>query len=417
MDWGISNQKSSIKRGLLITMIIIIFFIISIFYLTPTVISVWNGEKIDNLFPFTTIKINEENGAISVDAPTNENHNSKGKSFQTQEIKGTVNLFGFIPIKEVTVNIVPKIELSPCGMASGIKMLTDGVMVVGMDDVETSNGKINPAKEAGICLKDIIISVNGNKLKNIEQLSGLIKQEGKKAIIFEIRRNEKNLRLIIRPVKSIDKGYKIGLWVRDSAAGIGTVTYIDHNREVFGGLGHAICDVDTDEIMSVGEGTLTRAIITQIKKGKKGEPGELRGYFDDDMPIGTLIDNNSSGVFGILDKSMNNDFTTKLPIALKNEITIGKATILANINSDIIEEFDIEIVKINSGSNDERNMIIKITDENLLNRTGGIVQGMSGSPILQNGKIIGAVTHVLVNDPTKGYGIFIENMLKNTFKS
>ncbi len=208
---------------------------------------------------------------------------------------------------------------------------------------------------------------------------------------------------------------RLGIFIRDSAAGIGTMTYFDPISNEFGGLGHGICDIDTNQIISIGSGNVTEVNITDVKKGFRGEPGELRGIFIDtkDSKIGNLIANNKTGIYGTADKSKFNEIPS-MPIAKSNEIVIGKAYILADVAEGGVQQYEVNIEKtFNYSTKETKNMLIRITDPKLLELTGGIVQGMSGSPIIQNGKIIGAVTHVLVNDPTRGYGIFIENMLKN----
>jgi stage IV sporulation protein B len=214
---------------------------------------------------------------------------------------------------------------------------------------------------------------------------------------------------------SDDKKYHIGLWVRDSTAGIGTLTFYDPKTSAFGALGHGITDIDTGLLMPVDSGEIIESSILGIKVGKSGVPGELKGVFIEDMRLGTIENNSEFGIYGKLSDNAANKITGKLyPIGLRSEIKEGPAVILSNIDGKSIAEFEIEIQKVSRQNiNGSKGMIIKVTDQKLLEATGGIVQGMSGSPIIQNGKIIGAVTHVLVNDPTKGYGIFIEGMLKN----
>lgn len=417
LDWVTNRKSSFLKRFLLILFVfLLIYAYISI--TLPSSLSVWAGDEI-SIDTFMPISVSVEESGMDTES-VETIATDKGITFKTLEndlathnVKAMVKLWGVVPLKQIDVNVVPKVELAPCGMASGIKMLTDGVMVVGMSDIVTEEGNANPAKKAGIHIKDVIVSVNGQSLTRLEDLIDIISKNEGKPLLFEIRRGRDILNFNIIPVLGTDGQYKIGLWVRDSAAGIGTVTFVDRKSKLFGGLGHAICDIDTGEVMSVSKGTLTRAIITQVEKGKRGEPGELKGYFDEDKPIGNLVENNTAGIFGIMNSDIMDSFKKSMPIALKKDIQEGDAVILTNVDKDIIEEYKIQIIKVNNGEDEERNMIIKVTDPRLIEKTGGIVQGMSGSPIIQNGKLIGAVTHVLVNDPSKGYGIFIENMLKN----
>ena len=233
-----------------------------------------------------------------------------------------------------------------------------------------------------------------------------------------IKRDNELLEIYVTPIKSeIDKSYKIGAWVRDETQGIGTITYYNPKSYTFGALGHGITDIDTRKIIPIKNGKIMKAEITSIKKGQRGIPGELTGaiYDTEEAQLGTIELNTSQGIFGKLDPKKMKAFPKKsFPIAFQNEIHEGKAIILSNISGDKIEEFEIVIQKVSRFQQDiSKGMIIKITDPRLLDKTNGIIQGMSGSPIIQDGKLVGAVTHVFVHDPTKGYGIFIENMLKN----
>ena len=327
----------------------------------------------------------------------------------------TVKLFGVIPVKEVTVNVEPEKSLTPGGKAVGIKMFTKGLICVGTQEVEDVNGKkINQSKSLDIKNGDIITSADGVELHTIEQFADIVEKSGGRELNLTISRNKGEEIKKIKPVKT-DDGYKLGIWVRDSTAGIGTVTYVDNDRGMYAALGHPITDVDTGELMPVDKGSITEAEIVGVKKGSRGTPGELYGVFDaQGQDCGIITKNTNQGIYGKLLPGYDLVSGEEIPVAAKSEVRTGKAQILANVSGEKVESFDIEIQKIMRYAPDDKNMIVKITDEKLLNITGGIVQGMSGSPIIQNGKIIGAVTHVFVNDPTRGYGIFIENMLNNT---
>lgn len=333
----------------------------------------------------------------------------------TAPIKQDVDLFlfGVIPVKTATVETIPKVMLAPCGTPFGVKILTDGVIVVGLNEISTENGSRNPAKEAGIRTGDIIIKINNTPVSSNAEVAKVIAGSGGKCVTICYKRGGKTNTLSLTPALSaIDHTYKAGLWVRDSSAGIGTISFYDPESTAFGGLGHAICDVDTGEVLPVMQGDVVNVKIHDIIKGTVGTPGELRGSFVSKTSCGTILLNNESGVFGRMFHAPQ--YSNVVPMGLKQEIKTGKATVLTTINGNTPKEYEIEIEKINLLENSPtKNMIIKITDPDLLNLCGGIVQGMSGSPILQNGKFIGAVTHVFVNDPTRGYAIFAENMYQN----
>ncbi len=332
--------------------------------------------------------------------------------------QGPVNyeakLLGVIPVKTVSVSVLKKTSLVPVGKAFGVKLFTQGVMVVGMSSITTAEGDKNPAYEAGVRTRDIIISAGGKEVNTIDELSEVITRSGGQPVTLECQRNGAKFTASITAVKDAGDGqYKAGLWVRDSTAGIGTITFLQPDTGLFAGLGHGICDVDTGDIMPLMTGTVVAAEIHEVRKGERGLPGELRGVFLDDSVFGKLMGNSETGIFGKVESDTSQFTGEALQPATYTEIEEGKAEILANVEGNLVERFEIEITKVykNSGYT-TKNMTIRVTDSRLLAKTGGIVQGMSGCPIIQNGKLVGAVTHVLVNDPTKGYGIFIENMLE-----
>lgn len=301
----------------------------------------------------------------------------------------------------------------PVGRAVGIKLFSDGVLVVGFSAIPTDGGNVAPAKECGLREGDIITHINSEEVDTVEQVQSLLQGlEGDKMSIRCLR-GEKQLQMTARAVKcSSDGEYKLGAWIRDSMAGIGTMTFYDPETGTFGALGHGINDVDTCQLMPLQSGGIMEASVTQVQKGIKGTPGQLKGAFEM-SDIGDLWANTEGGVFGTLKEDGLTEGMTALEIANPTEIRIGPATILSNISGETVKEYNVEITKvILAEDGDTRDMMLTVTDKELLETTGGIVQGMSGSPILQNGKIVGAVTHVLVNDPTTGYGIFLENMLK-----
>lgn len=338
---------------------------------------------------------------------------SSSKIMPMTEIS-TLKLFGVIPIKNVEVNTVEAQLLIPSGEPFGIKLTMDGVMVVGIGEVDSKESlHSSPAKDGGIQKGDIILSLNGTDIESNKELQSIISQSDGSTLEVVLKRDNKEIETSVTPVYSEStQTYEAGMWVRDSSAGIGTITYYKADGTSFAGLGHPVCDVDTGEIVPISSGEVAPVNINGVKSGVSGSPGELIGSFISTDAIGEISLNNAYGVFGTMDnKTSLND---AIPMAFKQDISLGKATILTTIDGTSPKEYSIEIEKIDYNSNESsKNMVIHITDEELLSKTGGIVQGMSGSPIIQNGKLIGAVTHVFVNDPTKGYGIFCENMISN----
>lgn len=334
-------------------------------------------------------------------------YKSTGNSYRM-----SVKLLGAVQVKDVNVQVVDRREVIPCGIPFGIKMFTDGVMVVGIGDVDCDGKLVNPAKEAGLQVGDVVVEMDGTTTLSNKEVAKIISKGGGKPINVTVKRGEYIHETLLHPVKSsVDGSYKIGLWVRDSSAGIGTMTYYDNSSGVFAGLGHAICDVDTQTIMPLSQGEVVGASITGVRRGTAGSPGELKGVFTEGGRLGALCVNNATGVYGTLSRLP--EASLSLPVAFSYEVKEGKATILTTISGSQPKEYEVMIEKINhSDAEPTKNMVLRITDPELLEKTGGIVQGMSGSPILQNGRLVGAVTHVFVNDPTKGYGIFAENMDK-----
>ncbi|MBE6871358.1 MAG: SpoIVB peptidase [Ruminococcaceae bacterium] len=317
------------------------------------------------------------------------------------------------PLKSVAVSVLPTDTLIPCGEAFGLRMKTEGVMVVGICELESGGALYSPARDAGMRLGDVILSANGKDITTDVELLQSVQESGGKPITFSVSRNEQKADITVTPVKEDGTGhYRLGLWTRDSTAGIGTMTFYSPKLGCFAGLGHGICDVDTGRLMPFKSGDVVRCDVFGIKKGEKGAPGELIGSFDENAPVGTLSDNNECGVYGKLCEGYKLPKGKPMKIALRNEIHEGSACILCTLGENGPKEYQVNIVSVNKNSNRmTKNMVVEVTDARLLEKTGGIIQGMSGSPIIQNGKLIGAVTHVFVNDPTKGYGIFIENML------
>lgn len=333
-------------------------------------------------------------------------YSSTGNTFRMD-----LKLLGLINIKPVSVQVVDRRVVALCGTPFGIKMVTDGVMVVGTGAVTDCNSRaVSPAQTAGIQEGDIILSINGEKISSKKQLTKLVESSAGQPLSLVVRRGEQLTSLHLSPVRSsLDNSYHLGLWVRDSSAGIGTMTFYDPNNGCFAGLGHAICDVDTGQLMPLSQGEIVEASIIGVHAGKSGSPGQLQGAFVANRSIGSLYTNSYNGVYGRL---MNQPVDAQtIPMAQCQEVRQGPVKILTTVSGQKPQLFDACIEKL-SLSQDEptKNMVLRITDPDLLELSGGIVQGMSGSPIIQDGMLVGAVTHVFVNDPTRGYGIFAENM-------
>lgn len=291
------------------------------------------------------------------------------------------------------------------GTPFGIKMFSDGVMVVKTESVDNNGVKKCPAEKAGIKPNDIIVSANETKIKTNEELAQIIENSRGNAINLEIKRNDDIFSVTLTPVKNSEGVYKAGLWVKDSAAGIGTVTFYSEELKSFCALGHGICESDTGMLIPLDYGKVEKANIASVTKSKDGKVGSLNGYFTREE-IGTATINSSEGIYGITEYCTGEE----IEVAEINEIKTGEASIYTTISGQKPEYYEAEIIKV-SKNNSHSDLIIKITDEELLNETGGIVQGMSGSPIIQNGKLVGAVTHVIVDDVDCGYGIFAQRML------
>ncbi len=302
----------------------------------------------------------------------------------------------------------------PSGRAVGIKLFSDGVLVVGLEEVGGAEEKSSPAKACGLRVGDVITHVDGDEVNTIEEVREHVEESGGGEFTIRAVRGGKPLQFTAEGTEDATGSYKLGAWLRDSMAGIGTVTFYDPESGLFAALGHGINDIDTAMLMPLEEGGIMYAAVSDVKRGESGAPGELHGAFQVNRDMGELYANTPSGVFGIAEDGCKELKTIGRPmeVATRQEVQVGKATILSNIAGEKTEEYEVEITRVYPASQGEtRNLMVKVTDQRLLDATGGIVQGMSGSPILQNGRLVGAVTHVLVDDPTTGYGILAENML------
>ena len=299
----------------------------------------------------------------------------------------------------------------PLGRAVGIKLFAQGVLVVGLSDISTEQGLASPARACGLQKGDVITHINDTQVNSIEEVQTILQDLEGQEMELTVVRDETSQEVTTRAAQcSADGAYKLGAWIRDSMAGIGTLTFVDPETGLFGTLGHGINDVDTSVLMTLQSGAITPASVAGVVKGMNGRPGELRGAFSSSQDLGTLYANTECGVFGHL-SDLSDLSGTPVPVAQAEEVHTGAATILTNVSGTEVEEYAVEILKVYSDAGDTRDLMLRVTDPALLEKTGGIVQGMSGSPILQDGKLVGAVTHVLIDHADRGYGILAQRML------
>lgn len=402
-------RKKFTKITIILVLLLSYVYICSINSIPKNII-IFEGENL-NLKIATGLTLKSKNSKTILTASniSKEKINTEGAN------NLNLNLFGAITVKEVSVNVIPKTTVVPLGNSIGMKLYTKGVLVVGMSQIETDNNeKKKPYENSGIEQGDTILEVNNNAVENTEDLIKEVEKSEGNTINIKYLRNEKTMQTDITPVKSKNT-YKIGLWVRDAAAGVGTLTFYEPKTNLFMALGHGISDIDTEEIVNIANGELVTANIVSITKGRKGYPGEIRGTIDQGRTIGTIYKNTNFGVYGTVKNKnyLEADLTKEMEVATRSEIKEGKAQIICQLENSNKKKYDIEIEKIYTNNNqNNKSMLIKITDKELLEKTGGIIQGMSGAPIIQEGKFIGAVTNVLVNDPTQGYGVFADIMIK-----
>ncbi len=327
----------------------------------------------------------------------------------------TCKLFGMITIKTMDAYISERVDLIPCGQAVGISIHTSGVMVIGISTFVNSDGKkCSPADEAGLRAGDVILSISGIKISTAEQLQTAISDNPAKSEI-QIDREGKNVTLFVTPQRSSDGEYRMGAWVRDSTVGVGTLSFYVEDNGLVAALGHAVIDADTGRLITVRDGLLVYADIVGVSRGVEGVPGELHGTFHaESEQVGTIVGNTELGIYGYSFGDIGTELGRPMPVAYPDEVQRGDAYILTTIDGSGVQAFACRIIK--TLAQDEpapKGLVVEITDSRLLDRTGGIVQGMSGSPIIQNGMLVGVVTHVFVNDPSKGYGAYAYWMLNS----
>lgn len=334
--------------------------------------------------------------------------------------KMDVMLFGNMKVKEIAVTTYPRIKVIPTGNLIGLKLYTNGALVIGTTEVKNIENKIEkPYESINIKEGDTILEVDHQEIDSTQTLQKIVNESNGRDIEIKYARAGETYTANIKPANTAKDEYKLGLWIRDSASGVGTMAFYEPESKKFAALGHGISDGDTGELLDIQTGELVNSKIVSVSKGRKGIPGEIKGSIAKQATIGTVMQNTNFGIFGSLNENIitNNKYSAGLEIALRDEIELGEATILSTVNNNDTQEYKVEITSIDSENNsNNKSMQIKITDEKLLNNTGGIICGMSGSPIIQNNKIAGALTNVLVSDPQIGYGVFADIMIKEMMK-
>lgn len=392
------------KKFLIVLILIIIYIYFCNISMFPNNIVLMQGE----LLEINTVFGLNLNSSKTMQASSNLNQKVIEK---TGKLDLNLNFFNLFPIKNVTVNVIPKTTVIPVGKAIGMKMYTEGVLVVGMSEIE---GK-KPYEKSGIEEGDTILEIDNKKINSTDELIECVNSsKGAEMKIKYISDNEEKV-TNISPVQTSKNEYKLGLWVRDAAAGVGTLTFYEPSTGNFASLGHGINDVDTYDLINISNGELVTTDILDIVKGENGTPGEIRGSIENGTTLGNISKNTSLGVYGNITNvgMLNLSKSKEMEVANRSEIKTGKAEIMCELENGKIETYEIEIQKIFTENNqNNKSMLIKVTDEKLIGKTGGIIQGMSGAPIIQNGKFIGAVTHVLVNDSKTGYAVFADLMIK-----
>ena len=408
---------NKLKQFFCIAILIVIYVYVCNITLLPNSVIIFEGEEL-NLKTVVGLKIKRANGTnMPVIQASNLGESEQSSKYETAgTFELNLNLFGTIPVKEIDVNVIPKTKVVPMGNLIGAKLYTYGVLVVGMSEIQGDDQqKHKPYEGSGIEEGDMIVEMDSKKIANTDELVETVNSSKGKVIQIKYVRNDETITTSIQPIKSEDNEYKLGLWVRDAAAGVGTLTFYEPSTGKFAALGHGIVDVDTGDIINIANGELVTSNLVAIKKGEKGTPGEIKGSIDSGVTIGNISKNTNFGVFGLVSNknNLNLNGAKEYEVALRSEIQTGEAEIICELENGKKEQYRIEISKIYTSNNyDNKSMMIKITDERLLQKTGGIIQGMSGSPIIQNGKFVGAITNVLVSDPTTGYAIFGDLMVK-----
>lgn len=402
----------NLRKVILLTILLVIYTYVVALQHIPSNIVVFEGEKL-SLNTLLGITLNLENDDGTVQAVSNINNTTINEAGRQ---KVSVNLFDNIEVKKLSVDVIPKTTVIPVGNVAGLKLYTSGVLVVGMTEIQgIDNKKYKPFQNSGIEEGDRIISIDEASISTVEELTNKVNTSNGNKLDIEYVHGEETKRCSIVPVQTSSTEYKLGLWVRDSAAGVGTVTFYEPSSKMFAALGHGITDIDTGDLINIASGKFVTSRILNVVKGKSGEPGKIQGSIENGQEIGEIYKNSIFGVYGRVDNlsALNLNYSNELEVALREEIKTGEASIICSLDNQTAKEYKIEIEKIYLDNNyDNKSMKIKVTDEELIQKTGGIIQGMSGAPIIQNGKFVAAVTNVLVNSPTEGYAVFGDLMIK-----
>ncbi len=404
--------KNFFKKMILLIFLLIIYVYVLVIINIPDEITIFEGENL-SLKTIFGIALHSEDEVLEVSSNSGEKTINK---IGNETL--SVSLFDKLFIKSVDVSVLPRTTVIPVGNIAGVKLYTNGVLVVGMSEIEGEDSKTyKPYENTGIEEGDTIVKINDNLISSTDDLIEKVNMSKGEKVEIEYIHDEETKECSITPVKTSEEEYKLGLWVRDSAAGVGTVTFYEPSTQSFGALGHGITDIDTGDLLNIASGEFVTAQVLNIKKGENGNPGKIQGTVEEQETIGDITKNTEFGIYGKIQdlSSLNIDTSKEMEVAMREEIELGKATILCSLDNQTVKEYEIEITKIYRDNNyNNKSMEIKVTDEELIEKTGGIIQGMSGSPIIQNGKFIGAVTHVLVNSSTEGYAIFGDLMLKQS---
>lgn len=405
-------MKKTIKKLLLVFFLLLIYCYVLAINSIPNELVVFQGESI------TMKTILGLNIKTDIDAIETSSIDNKTLTDTPGKTKLKLSLFDNIYIKDVNVDIIPRTKVIPVGNIAGVKLYTSGVLVVGMSEIEgEDNKKYKPYENTGIKEGDTITELNRKMISSTEELKEIVNKSKGDSINVKYIHDDEVKECSIEPIKTSSSEYKLGLWVRDSAAGVGTVTFYEPSTKTFGALGHGITDIDTDQLINISSGEFITTRILNITKGENGKPGKIQGTVENQKNIGKIYKNSKFGIYGTVNNvsALNIDSSKEMEVALRDEIQLGKAKILCSLDNQKVQEYEIEIEKIYKDNNyNNKSMQIKVTDERLIEKTGGIIQGMSGSPIIQNGKFIGAVTHVLVNNPKEGYAVFGDIMVKQS---
>ena len=395
-----------LKKILFILILFIILIYVTNITGVPKSVVLFKGESLDLGTIFGISQIREE---VITASSSDENTNI------VSEEKITLSLFNLLDVKDVNITTIEPTRVVPLGNTIGLKLYSSGVLVIGMTEIEGQK----PYENSGIEEGDLITCINDKQITTTQELVECVNNSEGNLIYITYIRDGHEYETSIEPMVTADNEYKLGLWVRDGAAGIGTATYYEPSTGKFAALGHGIVDSDTEKLISIEKGELVTTNVINIEKGEKGKPGQIKGTVTNGEALGDVYSNTEFGIYGkITSKNkLNINLEYSLEVAKREEIKEGDAKVILTLEEGIRKEYSIEIKKIYTGNNkDNKSMIIKVIDENLLNLTGGIVQGMSGAPIIQNGKFIGAVTHVFVNNPTEGYAVFGDLMIKTSNK-